>query len=57
MEGEKPAGIAVIAAEESELTVILLKGAVSLSSLGSLGALMGVPNMQLKSETSGAAAK
>jgi hypothetical protein len=47
-DGDKPAGLAVIAAEETELSVVVLKGSVSLASLGSLGALAGVPSMQMK---------
>jgi hypothetical protein len=46
-EGDKPKGIAVLSAEPTELTVIFIKGALSLSDLGSLGELTNLPTMRL----------
>ncbi len=45
VEGQK--GLMVISAEETEVSIILLKGVSSLSSLGSLGAITGLPSMSL----------
>lgn len=42
-EGHK--GLMVIAAEETEVSVVMLKGAVSLQDLDGLGGIMGLPSM------------
>ena len=46
-QNDKPAGLAVIAAEEDELSVVIVKGALTLNDLGSLGGLAGLPSMRL----------
>ena len=47
-ESGKVAGLAVLAAEQSELSVVVLKGTADLASLGMLGGLASLPSMQLK---------
>ena len=47
MENGKSKGLAVIAAEPTEISVVLLKGAASLKDLGGLGGLAGLPNIQM----------
>lgn len=46
-ENGKNAGLAIIAAEETELSVVILKGAASLKDLGSLGGLAGLPSISM----------
>lgn len=46
-ENDRPMGLAVIAAEPTEVSVVFIKGALNLRDLGSLGGLMGLPSMQL----------
>lgn len=46
-ENGKNAGLAVIAAEETEVSVVILKGPASLKDLGSLGGLAGLPSIQM----------
>lgn len=43
VEGNK--GLMIISAEETELSVVMLKGSNSLEQLGSLGGIMGLPSM------------
>lgn len=42
-EGNK--GLVILSAEETEISVVMLKGANSLKELGSLGGIMGLPSM------------
>jgi len=46
-QAEKIAGLAVIAAEPKELTVVFINGNVSLKDLGKLHGMMGLPDIQL----------
>jgi Domain of unknown function (DUF4252) len=46
-EDNRPMGIAVIDAEPTEVSVVFIRGSVSLGDLGNLGGLMGLPHMQL----------
>ncbi|HZP17662.1 MAG TPA: DUF4252 domain-containing protein [Terriglobales bacterium] len=46
-QNEKVAGLAVIAAEPKELTVVFINGSVSLNDLGKLHGVMGLPNIEL----------
>jgi uncharacterized protein DUF4252 len=46
-EADRPMGLAVIAAEPTEVSVIFIKGPLNLRDLGSLGGLMGLPSMAL----------
>ena len=43
----KTKGLAVIAAEETEVSVVFLKGAQSLKDLGALGGIMGLPTVKM----------
>ena len=44
-EGHK--GLMIISAEETEVSVVMLKGASSLKDLGSLGAIVGLPSVAI----------
>jgi hypothetical protein len=46
MEDGKVAGMAVLAAEPKELTVVNIVGPIDLAKLGRLGGQMGIPNMK-----------
>ena len=46
-QSEKIAGLAVIAAEPKELTVVFINGSVSLKDLGKLHGMMGIPDIEL----------
>lgn len=45
VEGHK--GLAIIAAEETEVSIVILKGVANLKEMGSLGGIMGLPSMSL----------
>jgi len=47
-EGDKIAGLAIVAAEPQELTVVNIVGPVSLDKLSKLGGHMGIPQLDLK---------
>ena len=40
-------GLAIIAAEETEVSIVILKGVASLKEMGNLGGIMGLPHMSL----------
>ena len=46
-EDGKTKGLAVIAAEETEVSVVFLRGAQSLKDLGALGGIMGLPTLKM----------
>jgi hypothetical protein len=46
-QSEKIGGLAVIAAEPRELTVVFINGSVSLKDLGKLHGMMGIPDIEL----------
>jgi uncharacterized protein YpuA (DUF1002 family) len=46
-ENDHPTGLAIINSEDKELNIVLIRGPLSLSDLGKLGGIMGLPNIQL----------